>query len=52
MTEATNSPNAPTGEPADETPHRDSAPAIADFHGEEDPEAELLLQALLTAVTR
>lgn len=34
------------GEPADETAPRDSEPALSDYEGDEDPEAEALLQQL------
>jgi hypothetical protein len=37
----------PNGFAADETAPRDSQPVIADFEGQPDPEAELVLQALV-----
>jgi hypothetical protein len=36
-------------EPTDVTSDRDTEPAVADFQGEADPEAELVLQALVAA---
>jgi hypothetical protein len=51
MTEALNNPDPPAAEASDETTPRGSAPAAADFQGQQDPEAELVLQALVAAGT-
>jgi hypothetical protein len=36
----------PGAEPADETTARDSEPALPDYQGDEDPDAEALLREL------
>ncbi|WP_327000905.1 hypothetical protein OHA72_38045 [Dactylosporangium sp. NBC_01737] len=41
--------NNPPAEAADETTPRDSEPVVEDFQGEEDPDSEIILRALLTA---
>jgi hypothetical protein len=45
----TDTSNIAATEAADETTPRDSAPVIADFHGDEDPDSEVVLRALLAA---